>query len=367
MGIKRFHKFFASGVSCIYTRKRKIGDDKETKLLGDFFGKYCVIDTYSKLYSGIIAIRSKKKELKETTIIDNSHLHVILNYTLSLLKVGLIPIYVFDGKSPNIKSETIEKRKNVREKISGKMSKLSSTEKTEDNPEFMKIFKRDFTISTKQINECKELLTYIGVPFVQSIEEGDMECVRIMETLGDKCAFVISDDTDLLVLGAKRMICNFTNHTDKTSYFDLEIIKEIFMSKINKIRSDAGKEPIKKFNYDDFVKFMVIMGTDYNKGIKTKNIDDLLSIFVLSDFDIDNMIVKLKDKETIISKSFTNNWKTSFDYYRRKNIDVKYNVDFKPLNSEKFVKILKNLQIHKKKIDTICKDLFIAHYVLTKK
>jgi len=366
MGIKRFHKFFATGISSIYTRKRKLSDDKEVKTLGDFFGKFCVVDVYSKLYSGIISIRSKIKELKNTTIIDNSHLHVILNNTIFLLRIGLIPIYVFDGHSPNIKSETIAKRRNIQEKTIEKMSKIAIEDQNEKNPEYIKIFKRNFKITNKQIDECKELLSIMGIPFIQSLEEADIECVKIMKMLGDKCAFIISDDTDHLVLGGKRMISNFTKHIDKTNYFDLEKIYEIFTSKINKIRIDFGKEPIKEISYENFAKFMIIMGTDYNRGIKTKNIDDLMTDFVLSDFDINKMIILLKEKGIIIPKSFIDNWEKSLKFYCYEDIEKKYEISFKKYDSEKFVKILKKLQTPKRKIDSLCKDLTIAYYILTK-
>jgi flap endonuclease-1 len=367
MGIKRFQKFFSDAVSSFLLRKKKATDDDETKSITEFYGKYCIIDAYSKLYSGIIGIRSKGKELMGTTIINKSHLHVIFNFSIFLLKHGIIPIFVFDGKSPKIKTITLEKRKNIRLKIDEKISTMTDKEQNVDNPEYIKYFKRNFTITLEQINECKNLLNAIGVPFVQAKGEADVECVQLMNFLGDKVAFIVSDDTDHVVFGAKRVLCNFTNKDEKTICFDLEKIRETFLNKINKIKVKNKLETIKSFQYEDFIKFVTILGTDYNKGIKTKNIDDLLTYLVLSDFNIEKMIVSMKEKDIIVPDEFINNWESAYKYYYCcKYTCEKYLISYNIPNKDKFVQILTELQIPKKRIEMVHKDLFMSHFILTK-
>ena len=78
--------------------------------INDFKNKYVAIDASNILYQYISALRSRGEDLKTKEGLITTHIYAILYRTLDLLKKGMIPIYVFDGKSPEFKNNTLDER-----------------------------------------------------------------------------------------------------------------------------------------------------------------------------------------------------------------------------------------------------------------
>ena len=80
-------------------------------------GKVIALDAYNALYQFLASIRQPDG----TPLMDSqgrvtSHLSGLLYRTINLLEYGVKPVYVFDGKPPELKLLEIEKRRRVREK-----------------------------------------------------------------------------------------------------------------------------------------------------------------------------------------------------------------------------------------------------------
>ena len=91
-----------------------------------------------------------------------SHILGGISKSLMLLKNNIIPVFVFDGKAPKFKSNTIKKRKECKKKNQEKLETCKDEEK-------VKYFKRSFVLKNKQIKECKQILKLFGIPVI-SIE-----------------------------------------------------------------------------------------------------------------------------------------------------------------------------------------------------
>ena len=92
-----------------------------------------------------------------------------------LLKKNIIPIYVFDGKAPDLKSKVIQERKEIKKKAWEKLESITNEK------EKIKYFKRTVSISWKQLEECKELLQLMGIPYVEAPEEADSQCAWLVK------------------------------------------------------------------------------------------------------------------------------------------------------------------------------------------
>ena len=71
-------------------------------------------------------MRSKSKEVITPTGKNISHIHGLINSLTYYLKNGVIPIFIFDGKSPDIKKKKIEERKQILKQNLKKLRELET-------------------------------------------------------------------------------------------------------------------------------------------------------------------------------------------------------------------------------------------------
>ena len=74
-------------------------------------GKKIAIDTSIILYQYVTAVRSTGDDLKGPDGKSTSHIQGILSKSLNYLKMGIIPVFVFDGKPPELKMKILIERK----------------------------------------------------------------------------------------------------------------------------------------------------------------------------------------------------------------------------------------------------------------
>ena len=200
----------------------------------------------------MIAIKSKdsnKKYFINDNGQDNSHLHIIFYKTLSYIKNGILPVYVFDGKPPDIKSKVLNERRNNREKAKEKLKDINITD-----DERIKFEKRTITISNRQIKECFYLLKIMGIPYIKAPEEADSQCAA-MAMFGSVDA-VASEDMDLLAFGTPILLRNLSTKKQVTEINLLEAIKEL----------DLDDNNIDGFS--KFIDLCILLQCDYCPVIK---------------------------------------------------------------------------------------------------
>ena len=232
MGIKNFSKVLNEYAP--QTNKKRI--------ITDYKNKVIAVDTSLILYQYVSAIRNTGKDLTDNNNNSVSHIYAILQKTLSLLKKHIKPIYVFDGKAPKLKSNTIKSRKNNKNKA------IENEKNAKDEKDKIKYFKRSLIITTKQFNECKKILDIIGIPYIQADGEADIVCAALVK---QNIAYAtLSEDIDMLTFGCCKLVKNLT----KTN-----IITELDLSDILK-----GLD----LNNAEFIDFCILLGCDYLDTIK---------------------------------------------------------------------------------------------------
>lgn len=260
MGIKNLLKFLSNYDGIL----KEINDD-------DFNKQKVAIDISIILYKVIIAIRNTGADLTNKKGEVVSHILGLFNKTIYLLKRNIIPIYVFDGKAPDLKSKVIQERKEIKKKAWEKLETITNEK------DKIKYFKRTVSISWKQLEECKELLELMGIPYVEAPEEADSQCAWLVKN--GYASGVLTEDMDILTFGSSRIYRNLGSYKKST----LEINLEEILEKID-------------LNYDQFIELCILFGCDYCDRIKDISSEDLYNTYIQFK-DINKTFENLKEKK----------------------------------------------------------------------
>lgn len=183
-----------------------------------------------------------------TDITNYSHIIGFINRILYYKNNNITPIFVFDGKPPIEKRETLLKRQQNKQKIKDKIELLqnidtiNTIEQNEIDNEIKKLNNQIINITKAHITECKRLLDILNIKHYTSPDEAEKYCVFLYNNgYGD---YIVSDDTDVFTFGGKNVLkTSIKNHIIETDI-------NIFLNKIN---------------YDEkkFIDLCILSGCDY--------------------------------------------------------------------------------------------------------
>lgn len=306
-------------------------------------GTKIAFDTSILIYQFVIAIRSTANDLVDENGNSTSHIHASIMKTKSFLSKKICPIYVFDGKPPQIKMDTLGKRSKIRDDAVNALSDQNLTE--EDKIKFLK---QSVRISGAQMEECKEILRLMGIPVIESVEEADPQCAYLSKN--DYVDAVASEDMDLLTFGTKVLLRNMTKK--KILKIELEeILKEL------------------KITYDQFVDLCILLGCDYCStipGIGMERSYALLKEYGSIDKMLNMKSVTLGKKTVNIPDEFRKRYKYAKSYFMNPPVkkDVENMLIWKEPRYEQLHKILKEKYSYKNKMlnNLLLKPLFGCHY-----
>jgi flap endonuclease-1 len=286
-------------------------DNNVPLAIGNFKKKIVIIDAMNRIYKQTIGLLQQNEDDK------NLHVESTFRFAVGLIKFGMLPIFVFDGKSPKEKSGTLTKRTNDKKIYQLKCEEI----KDKYSIEYIKNYKKSYTISKEKINECKKVLDLLGICFVNSPEEADQQCAALAFHLKNNVAGVISDDLDVLMYGAEKLLKSFSfNNSITADKKTIEINKNKILShlltKANMIMIYADKPVLNNFSHENFIDFVILSGTtDYNidqeKNSKIRGLSNkkLFEICVLNNFSIIEITDLLFDQDLIDSKeNFMKSW-----------------------------------------------------------
>jgi len=169
-----------------------------------FKGMSVAVDASLMIHQTVVAIRSSGKDMTNKKGEMTSHIHGLFFKILALLQNEMIPIFVFDGKALDIKTNTLKLRKEKREKSQLNVDKEEITE-----DEYIKHFKQTYHILNEHIEEIKILLNLMGIPYIVAPNEADVVCAWLSQRdniSGDKYVDgVCSDDSDIITIGASNL------------------------------------------------------------------------------------------------------------------------------------------------------------------
>ena len=219
-----------------------------------FKGWAVAVDASLIIHQTVIAMRGTGKDMTNSNGGLTSHLHGLFYKILIFLQNEMVPIFVFDGKAPNLKNKTIAKRRSRKVQAEKNLEELSDS----DDEAYIKQFKQTFTPKNNDIKEAQILLDLMGIPYINSPGEADIVCSWLASRRDDNgkryVEGVCSDDSDMLPLGA--------------CYLFKDMLR--FMSKNKQVKVISLKKTLVKMNLtmDQFIDLCVLLGTDYCENIK---------------------------------------------------------------------------------------------------
>jgi len=227
------------GVRLLNTFLRKISTHGTYTLhLRALTGKKVVIDASIYLY----------RFLAEKNLIEHMYLMCSI-----LRHYNIHPLFIFDGKVPHAKKETVNKRRKKKIEAKNMYKQYQSLLiQTADSAERRKIIKQMNILQRKFVrvdatvtNQAKSLLDAYGIKYIHASGEADGLCAAlVIKKMAYAC---FSEDTDLFVYGCPRVLkyLSLLHHT-------------VIMYELPTICRGLS------INFDDFQTMCILSGTDYN-------------------------------------------------------------------------------------------------------
>ena len=245
MGIRNLNKFLRSNcqtsIQCV--------------AMSELAGKKIAVDISIYMY----------KFAGDGTLIENMYL------MLSIFRYyKIIPVFIFDGKSPTEKKELLEKRrrdKQSAQKEYNALKKQLETDTALDNEEkmelneMMDVLKKKFVyIKKEDVDKVKRLIRAFGATYIDAPGEADELCASLAIT--KKVWACMSEDMDLFVYGCPRVLRYFSllKH-NVVVYTTKQIFEELGISE------------------EEFRQICILSGTDYN--LQTNQTTDLYTTLKL--------------------------------------------------------------------------------------
>jgi flap endonuclease-1 len=208
------------------------------------------IDASMNLYQFIIAVRDSsgqglQNEAGEVT----SHINGFLARTIKLLEAGAKPVYVFDGKAPELKQAELQARREMRDQAE---AELKAAEAAGDLEQVKKMQGRTVRVTKQQNEDVKELLTLMGIPVVLAPCEAEAQCAELSK--GGRVYAAATEDLDSLTFGSKRLIRNlFAPEAQKKPILEVDLALALEQIGVT---------------MDQFIDFCILCGCDYVDSIK---------------------------------------------------------------------------------------------------
>lgn len=318
-----------------------------------FKGITVSVDASLLIYQTVVALRSSGKDMKNEKGELTSHLQGLFYKVLIFLQNGMIPIFVFDGKAPDIKSNTINKRKLIKKLANEKLESLNDSE----DEEYIKTFKKTFKLTKENIQEAQILLDLMGIPYIIAPGEADDVCAWLAarhDNNGKRYVKgVCSDDSDMLALGA--------------SYLFKDMLK--FMSKNKEVKVIDLKKTLVNLNLkmSQFVDLCVLLGCDYCDnipGVGSKTAYKLIQKHKTLEKVIEIKRKELKGKNTDTDSDTDTESDTAFEE-NLKCLIVARNYFKKALEkidqSDNFILTDDNLKLRKYQYDELMDFMCVKH------
>ncbi len=231
----------------------KIIPKKEIEL-SDLKGKTIAIDAYVTLYQFLTTIRQPDgTPLKDSNGNVTSHLSGLFYRNINLLQAGIKPVYVFDGKPPELKASEIEKRIEAKQVAEEKYKEAKASE---DTAAMKKYSSRTVKITDEIITQSKEILTALGIPIIQAPSEGEAEAATLARQ--GKVYAAASQDYDTLLYAAPILIRNLTSPKRKKLPSGLYIDIKPELIEFQSVLTELNIEK------DQLICLAILVGTDYN-------------------------------------------------------------------------------------------------------
>lgn len=288
----------------------------------DLRGRIVAIDGYNALYQFLSTIRQPDgTPLRDNKGRVTSHLSGLFYRTVNYMAEGIKPVYVFDGKPPELKLNTLNERMKIRRKAMEEWQKAVD----EGNEELARVKAQQASFLTREmVGDAKKLLDYMGIPWVQAPSEGEAQA-SYMAKKGDAYA-AASQDYDSLLFGAPYLIRNMAI-TGRRKLPRKKMYVEIKPELIN-LEENLRALGITR---EQLIDMGILVGTDFNPGVK--GIGAKTALKLLKKYGKLEEVMKVKEIEI-------ENYKQIREFFLNPPVTDEYELVWKNANEEKIIEFM---------------------------
>ncbi len=213
-------------------------------------GRSLAVDGYNAIYQFLATIRQRDgMPFSDPNGRPTSHLMGVFYRTTSLLSEGVLPVWVFDGKPPDLKAGTIRSRILAKEKAEAQWEQALAAG---DLTTARKKAAQTSRLTRAMVEEVRELLVALGVPSVQAPSEGEAQAAR-MAAQGSVWA-AASEDYDSLLFGAPRLVRGLAARGRGGKGPEAQLVDR------DELLAQLG------ISGDELILVGILVGTDFNEG-----------------------------------------------------------------------------------------------------
>jgi flap endonuclease-1 len=215
-------------------------------------GRTLAVDGYNAVYQFLATLRQRDGQLfsdPEGRV--TSHLMGVFYRTTSLLREGVLPIWVFDGKPPERKTGTIRQRIVAKEKAEEQWQQALAAGDLETA---RKKAAQTSRLTRPMVDEIRQLLTALGVPSIQAPSEGEAQAA-VMAAKGSVWASA-SEDYDTLLFGSPRLVRGLAARSRGGTTPEAQLIDR------TEVLAALG------ISDEELILLGIVIGTDFNDGVR---------------------------------------------------------------------------------------------------
>lgn len=215
-------------------------------------GRRLAVDGYNAIYQFLASIRQRDGlPFTDAEGRATSHLIGVFYRTTALLGQGVLPVWVFDGRPPDLKAGTLRARFLVKERAEAEWKEALAAGDLERAKRKAAATSR---LTRPMAEETKALLVALGVPVVQAPSEGEAQAAA-MAARGLVWA-AASEDYDSLLFGAPRLVRGLAARGGRGTTPGAQVIDR------EELLRTLG------LSGDELILVGLLVGTDFNDGAK---------------------------------------------------------------------------------------------------
>ena len=225
-----------------------------------FRGRAIAVDGNLELYQFLSIMRTRDgTPLQDSKGRITSHLNGLMFRTTRLVdEYDIRPLFVFDGRPPDIKQDEIRKRRQAREKSEREYQVAIASGDTAKAWSKAIMTSR---LTRPMVEEAKTLLGLLGIPWIQAPSEGEAEAAFLARR-GDVWA-AGSKDYDSLLFGAPRMVRYLA--IGSTEFLPSLGRSRMVAPEVLDLEENLGHLGLTR---EQLIDVAILVGTDFNEGVK---------------------------------------------------------------------------------------------------
>jgi len=253
-----------------------------------YTGRVIAIDASMCLYQFLIMIREGYSgaygNLTNEEGRVTSHIVGFLSRTIRLMEAGIKPVYVFDGKPPELKFSELEARRTKRAEAE---SKLEEAKEAGDEEQVLRSTKMIVKVTKEHNDETKQLLRLMGVPVVEAPSEAEATCAALCKA--GKVHASATEDADCLTFGTTLLVRNL-------------MAAEAQKKQIYEVNLAVALEQL-GISMDQFIDFCILCGCDYCDSLRGIGPNTAIRL-VLQHGCLERIVESLDPAKTPVPKGF---------------------------------------------------------------